>query len=342
MNETQEMSASRLAKARARGDADDIAEALAIHANALIQKGEFGAAQFELDEAASIHRARGRVYDDARCTQMSGTLCRFTGRLDEAKQRIERALQLCESQGSVAVSGFAELGEIASAEKRFTDAAKAYGAALAAGGPKTPADRGRVGLLRKRAAALAAAEQYDGAIGDLDAAFDLSVQLGDGSTATRALIEKATALRQGGRVADSEPIVNRAMVLAVEANDHAALADLQLLAVAAAIDRRDIAAALVSAREARAQALAANAPASYLGAVMAIAELTESSGDRLAAYEALAVGWATVSDLLGPDLARASFEPKLREARERWGGPAFAEIKSTYEANRRAARVSTR
>jgi hypothetical protein len=45
----------------------------------------------------------------------------------------------------------------------------------------------------------------------------------------------------------------------------------------------------------------------------------------------------TLADLLGGDVARMSFEPKLRDARKRWGGPAFDEIKKAYEAHRKNA-----
>jgi hypothetical protein len=110
-----------------------------------------------------------------------------------------------------------------------------------------------------------------------------------------------------------------------------------LLAAAHALDRRDAAAAMSAAQSARAEALAANAPASYIGASHAIAQLAESAGDRLAAYAALATGWVTLGDLLGPDLARMSFEPKLKELRERWGVAAFDAVKKSYEAQRRGA-----
>ena len=54
----------------------------------------------------------------------------------------------------------------------------------------------------------------------------------------------------------------------------------------------------------------------------------------MGAYEALAVGWVTLADLLGGDLARLAFEPKLMEIRERWGAPAFDTVKKIYEAHR--------
>jgi hypothetical protein len=154
---------------------------------------------------------------------------------------------------------------------------------------------------------------------------------GDRAGATRTLIEEATALRHGGRVSDAEHITGRAVAAARRDGDHAALADVYLLVAAHALDRRDATAAMSAAQSARAEALAANAPTSYIGASHAIAQLAESAGDRLA------TGWVILGDLLGADLARMSFEPKLKELRERWGVAAFDAVKKSYEAQRRRA-----
>jgi tetratricopeptide (TPR) repeat protein len=335
MNEVRHASARRLAEARRRGDADDTAEFLAVHANDLLQNGQIADARMELDEAAAIHRARGRVYDEARCTQFAATLCRFEGQLDEAKSRCSRTLALCGSKGPMAVSAYAELGEIAFTEGNSPDAAEAYGAALDAGDATGLADPARAAILRKRAVALTAARRYHDAVRDLESAHLLLMRTGDRAGAIRALIEEATAFRHAGLVAEAERIVSRAMGPAKQDGDHAALADLHLLLAAQALDRRDAAAAMREAQTARAEALAARAPTSYIGAAHAIAQLAESAGDRLGAYEALATGWVTLGDLLGSDLARMSFEPKLKEMRERWGAEAFGEVKKSYEARRR-------
>ncbi len=340
MTAALETSTRRLAEARQRGDADDIAEALALHANDLLQNGRTGEARLELDEAAAIHRSRGRAYDEARCTQFAATLCRFEGRLDEARDRARRALTLSEFKGPIAVSAHAELGEIALAEGKSAEAAAAYRAALDAGEATGLVDSARAALLRKRAAALTAAAQYQDAVHDLETAHDLLIHAGDRPGALRTLIEKATALQHAGRFPESERIARRALDAALEAGDHAALADLHLLVAAEALNRRDGTAATAAADTARTHALAANAPTSYIGAAITIAELAESAGDRLKAYEALAVGWATLADLLGRDLARMTFEPKLREMRDRWGAAAFDDVKKTYEASRQQARAA--
>jgi len=337
MSDSLDTSARQLSDARQRGDADDIAEALAQHANHLLQSGRTGDARLELDEAAAIHRARGRVYDEARCTQMAATLCRFEGKLDEAKERSSLALRLADSKGTIAVSAFAELGEIALAQGKGGDAAQAFQSALDAGIATGLVDSARAVVLRKRAMALAAAGQFDEAIRDLATAHDLLTRLGDRAGAARTLIEQATAYRHAGRPEDADAIVQQAMDPAVHAQDHAALADLHLLRSARALDRHDAAAALASAETARTHALSANAPTPYVAAAHAISQLAEAARDQFRAYEALAVGWATLSDLLGRDMARTAFEPALAQMRERWGAAAFDEVKKTYEAKRRGA-----
>jgi tetratricopeptide (TPR) repeat protein len=323
----------RLADARRRKDDDDIAEALAVHANSLVREGRNADACAALDEAAGIHQAAGRVYDDARCTQFAGTLYRLDGHLDKAESHCSRVLALCDSQGPVAAAACAELGEIALARGDDAAAVRAFTAAVDAG-PSGPA---RGPLLRRRAIALAAGGRVAEAIDDLGTAHDLLIAAGDRVGGIRALIERATAERNGGLVTEAEKTVGRAISLAQQDGDHAALADLQLLLAAEALDRRDPVAAMSVAQEARTEALAANAPTSYLGAAHAIAQLAEAAGDRLTAYAALATGWATLGDMVGGDLARTSFEPALRDMRERWGVEAFGQVQNSYAKARSAS-----
>ena len=336
MNDPLELSTRRLSEARRRGNVDDVAEGLAFYANELIKNGQLESARVALDEAAQIHHARGRIYDEARCMQLSATVCRLEGRLDEAKQRADRALELSEASGPIAVSAHAEFGEIAMAEGRSAAAITAYGAALESGETTGLVGPARAALLRKRAAALVAAGQHQDAVHDLESAFDLLMQTGDRLTATRTLIEEATALQHAGLYAEAERIVPRATELAVQTNDHGALADIQLLLATQALERRDAVGAMAAAREARTQALAANAPTSYIAATVTVAQLSDMAVDRPTAYETLVVGWVTLADLLGSEMARMAFEPKLKELRQRWGAPAFDEIKKRYEEHRRS------
>src|SRR5437899_5193434 len=115
MPEPEELE-SRLAEARRNNDVDALAKALTEHADVLVRAGELDRARAELDEAAAIHRAKGRVYDEARCTHLAATLARLTGDLDGARQRAEHALKLAEPGTPIAVSALTELVTIASAQ----------------------------------------------------------------------------------------------------------------------------------------------------------------------------------------------------------------------------------
>ena len=100
--------------------------------------------------------------------------------------------------------------------------------------------------------------------------------------------------------------------------------------------RGDRDAVLTLALRARQEALAGTSATAYLGATRALATRYDADGNRAAAYEALAVGWVTLADLLGPDLARQAFQPQLLELHGRWGAEAFAAIRREYEARRQA------
>jgi hypothetical protein len=77
-------------------------------------------------------------------------------------------------------------------------------------------------------------------------------------------------------------------------------------------------------------------PVLYVGASVALSELAEARGDQVAAYEALAVGWATLGDLLGRDGATSVFRPRMQALEARLGPASFAEARAAYEARRRA------
>jgi hypothetical protein len=72
-----------------------------------------------------------------------------------------------------------------------------------------------------------------------------------------------------------------------------------------------------------------------VSASLAIARAAEGLGDRAGAYEALATGWATLSDLLGKESANKTFMPLLEAQRDRWGAEAFAGVKSQHDEARR-------
>jgi tetratricopeptide (TPR) repeat protein len=335
MSDKPKGAADRLAEARRLGDPDALAEALVRHANEQLSNGRTEAARQELDEAASIYRARGQAYDEARCLQLAATLCRFEGRLDKARQRATATLALAGTLASIAASAQTELGEIALAERNGAAAVAAFGSALDVAGPDDPA---RASVLRRRATAFILTGKLEEAVRDLDRSAELLAGQGDRASSAQALIEAATALQNGGLAHDAGRFIDRAMGIAAPAEDRAALADLYLLLATREVGRGDIAGAMRSVQMARTHALAARASAPYIGAAVALAQLADQAGDRVAAYGSLAAGWVTLADLVGGDLAKMAFAPRLTELRERWGAAAFDAAKEAYEASSQAKR----
>lgn len=338
MPDKLEQSTAALSEARARGEPDALAEALVGHANELVLRGRIAEACQELDEAAALHRTRDRPYDEARCNHLAASLYRLGGQLDVARQRAQAALALVSGQGPAAVAAHAELGEIALAEGNSAAAATDFTAALDLGTAQGLKAAALATLLHHRAQAVARMGDYTALIADLHGAAAGFDQAGDHKTRLRVQVELASAFQDQGQTERAEEVIGAAWPDAERAGEHAILADLGLLRAAQALARRDGDAALGLALQARREALAGNAPGAYIGAAVTLAQLYETSGNRAAAYEALAVGWATLSDLLGPDLARQAFQPSLLACRQRWGTAAFDAIKQDYEARRKTLR----
>lgn len=326
-----------LAAARTAGDPDVLAERLARHATALVQAGRIGEARQELDQAAALHRDRGRTTDEARCTHFAATLCRLEGHLDLAADRAHRAERVAGPGTPAAAAAATELAEQAMLTRAFAAAAEHYARACAHGREAGLVPAAEAALLHKRAQALGRIGDVEGVAADLRQAHELLVQAGDPAGARRVLVELATALQSAGLDREAGGVMDEASALAEEAGDAAALAELGLLASARALRAGDAAEALAAVRRARTHALAAVAPVPYVSASVTIAELCDRQGDRLGAYEALAVGWVTLGDLMGKDVARATFEPKLSGLRSRWGDEDFVAVRDRYAAMRRAA-----
>jgi hypothetical protein len=143
-------------------------------------------------------------------------------------------------------------------------------------------------------------------------------------------VDGVARLQAAGHPDLAERLSTRAETVA----DHAAASALALLAAARAVDREEFDAARTHAERARTEALAGRSPGGYVAAAIALAALADTAGDRVAAYRSLAVGWVTLTDLVGEPAAREAFEPQLLALRERWGAAGFASAKSAYEAGR--------
>ncbi|MGF1497327.1 MAG: hypothetical protein ACFB8W_10950 [Elainellaceae cyanobacterium] len=331
-----EQATQTLASVRREGKPEEITDALVEYANTLIESGRIAEACVAMDEAAQLHHELQQFIDEARCSHLAASLYRFIGELPNAQKRAEYALKLVEAGTPIAVSAAAELGEIAFSTGKMQLAANYYLEALKHGEIAGLLPRLQAELLRKRAYALSQVQNLDDAIQSLQHALSLVQQPENADLAVRIQIEQATALQLLGNWEDAEEIVKKAQRQAFSLNDGLALADLCLLQSTYCLETGSIASARVIAEMARGYALQASAPVQYVGAAIAISDFANAQQDWIGAYEALAVGWVTLSDLMGAEVGEASFKPKLLELRERWGIEKFNSIKTAYESRRRA------
>ena len=318
--------------ARTRNDPAALANALAIHANALVLRGQLRAARDEIDEAVAIYQQLGRREDEARYGLLAAKLTRLLGEFSDARARLERTAALAGPDSPTQLAIPVELGEIALAQGNYAEAARALQQSL--GGILEA--RTRLEVLRKRATALAALQRYSEAGEELAQARLLAEEMGDRHTAGVIAVEQVTVLQQSPDQAAADVARRAAIESARAADDHFALAQLNVLEATRALDQRNPQSARVALEEARRQSLEARAPIPYMTAAIAIADLADSQGDRLGAYESLAKGWATLSDVIGPEAAKAAMQPKLEALVTKWGAPAFAAVRAEYEARRRA------
>ena len=121
-------------------------------------------------------------------------------------------------------------------------------------------------------------------------------------------------------------------------DDHRALAELLLLDALDRLQASDLEGARAAAHRARVEALAAPDPVTYVAASMAVSGTEEAAGDHVAAYGALAAGWASLADLVGAEVAASVWRPILLATRQRWGAVAFANVKTLHDDRRRQAR----
>jgi len=323
-----------ITEARAAGDRDRLAELLVGRADEQVRARHLDDARRLLDEAAGLHGDAGRRVDEARCLCFSAELCRATGKLELAESRAGRAERIAPPGSAPSVSAAAELGELALMRQRFDDAADAFARALQAGSAAGLVGAAEAALARKRAQALAAHTTCAEIVDLLARAAALYRDAQMPAEARKTRVEQATALEALGRATELAELENDLRAEAEAAGDDSVLDDLALLDADRHITAGATDEALDDAERARRHALEGVHPVAYVSAAIAIAELCEARGDRVRAYEVLAVGWATLGDLLGEAAAKATFAPRLEAQRERWGDDAFAAARDAYYAQR--------
>lgn len=323
-----------LEEVRQQGDPSRLTQALIDHASTLSQLGYFIEARSAMDEAASLHRQMGNTSDVSTSLQYAARISRLAGDFEGAKTRMTQALQILPENHPLHIPAFIEMGEISLAMGQGIEAADHFTTAI----DYARALQGDVDIkypLDRRARAFLLAGLYNDALADLETVQRIALGDNDLKGAAKYAIEQATLLHMMGRNAESHRRSDDALTWAEETNDLYALADVSLLKTALALDDNNLETALNAALHARHYALEAVVPHFYVASSLALAELYDLVGDRFAAYEALAVGYATLHDLLGEALTKDAFDPKLLEKREQWGAEAFDAIKAEYEAMRR-------
>ena len=321
---------------RATGATAAVAEALTVRANARLNSGLWPGARADLEEAAALHTSLGNSVDVARCTHLAATMARMSKDIPGAKALARKAVTLSAPGTPWRVAAYTELGEIGRVEDDCLAAEQAYANALEDGVRAGMIPSAQATLIRRRAQALVAGGRAQEGAGILSGARRLLEDAGEAHEAVRTGVEEATAWHHANDRPRAVALREATALAAAAIGDEHALGDLELLAVTDALEGEAPELALQAALRARTHALAGNAPLVYMTAALAIARISESLGDRDAAYEALAVGWVTLGDRMGPNVGRSTFEPKLQELATRWGRDAFIAVRDAYTARRRA------
>lgn len=312
------------------------ADALVERAAELIEAGKLGDALAALDTARPLYEREGDEHAIARCLQLSATVCRLSGELAPALERAREAERRAAAATPTRVAAITEQGEVEILRGEHGAAADHYARALEEGRGAGLLPDHAARLMRKRGMVLAAAGRFEEASASMREARALHEQTGARGEARRAIVELAVVLEQAGDGDAVERVIAEGLEVAGETGDAHVAADLELLAAGRAVQRQDLDEAIACARRARTHALQATAVLSYISAVMSIADIANATGDRDAAYEALASGWVTTGDAIGADAARQVFEPKLAALRDAWGDAAFASVRDAYNDRRRA------
>jgi tetratricopeptide (TPR) repeat protein len=280
-----------------------------------------------------LHRKARRTDDEARCLVLLATCRRLAGDLDRASTAVERARRLTPGFSKASLEAAVEYAEVAAAKQDHQSACRSLELAITCRRRlELPRDNAEARLLRRRGLLFGADGQPDRAVADLREAASIFESIGESHSAQRMLVELATFVRTNVPDAFAGAL---AEARAAVADDAALNGELDLLEGAVAVDEGRLEDARTLTVRARDRALASVQPTLYIGSCLALAELADLEGDRVGAYETLAVGWVTLGDLVGRDVAEAVFEPQLSVLRQRWGDEAFDAARAAYADERR-------
>lgn len=303
------------------------AEALMRAALPLMASGAWEEAAASLEQAASLHAAAGRAADEARCLQLAATLRRASGDLAASRALGERAIAAAPGDVPLAVAHLAERATGEAARGEHARAVADFTSALEGARQIGLAADAQIALLRARAASQIAL----GALAAADADVAAAGQLADSRIRDFLRAEQAKLLLDAGHPVEAARALPPANVPDAQLRAEILVQQARLDAVAG-----DARKAIADARAARAAAREALAPVPYFAAGVVLAQALDARGDHGGAYATLATTWGTLSDLLGPDVARSWVEPILLALRLVWGDAEFAAVKQRYDARRRA------
>ena len=320
----------------ARASGDDVAKhkAFLAHANSLILSNQHIEAGRILDEAVEMHAKAKRYIDEAHCLHLAATAYRFGRSLDEAEHRAQKAVTIAPPNTPVSISSWTELGETVLSKGRFLEAAQCYQNALEHGKNTKLLPKAQLTLLRRIAQAQSSAQSNTRAALTLKKAVELAKTLDETSTIIRLQIEEATAWLSSTLPERAVHALEEAEVLSLQTNDYIALADLEMIRSTLAIREKNLRKAFTHAKEAQTLSLKGVDAMAYTTSSVAMSEIADLLNDRPVAYEVLAVGWATLGDLMGSEVAKETFAPKLQALVQKWGKEEFLRVKSEYEASR--------
>jgi ATP/maltotriose-dependent transcriptional regulator MalT len=308
-------------------DDDDLAR-VGRAARQAVDAGDGEAARTHLLEAVGIARRRSDPAEASRALVLASRLSRIMGEADQATELAREAEDLADTDPSLRAAALLEQAEIAAATGSSSRAAQLLTTLLGVPGASR-ADRAAAHRGRARAR-LAMDRPGDAAEDHLQAGRLLGVE-GDTAGAAQGALDAATALTAAGDVTRAEALLATAAEAARDIDLPGLRAQVALARATLALQRGDGEAALTEALTAREEALIAVDAVAFAGATGVIAVLEERRGDRVAAYRALATGWATIADLLGSEVAAAMFSPPLLDQQQRWGADGFAAVKAEHD-----------
>lgn len=316
---------------RTEGSREQLAEALEKLASILMQEVDLLEAATTLEEAATLWSEIGTKDRQGNCLILAASSRRLAGDLTGARRVLEKGLGA--ELPSRLKDGFdvewceQELanGRPANAYNCFTHVINRLADEL------EPMQLSQ--LYQRRAAAATANRQARDAADDFLQSATIFKNQGFHADA------EASALAAAAVLAEDDPDTAESIMSQIYKTvpaDGAAAARRGLVGGKVALEMGNLVLALMRFDQARQGALDVREPISYRTAAVEASHAAESLGDFETAYARLATGWASLSDILGRDIAAQMMRPELEGLRERIGTGNFAAVKQEYEKKRRS------